>query len=63
MRRIFLGVVCGVGNQIGVGKESGTCLKIECKCERPFLDVYMVKDKDGQEYAMKIHRLATLSHS
>ena len=34
-------VVASVGNQIGVGKES---------------DIYIVADKDGEEYALKIHR-------
>jgi len=39
-------VVASVGNQIGVGKES---------------DIYIVADKDGEEYALKIHRLGRTS--
>lgn len=39
-------VVASVGNQIGVGKES---------------DIYIVADNDGEEYALKIHRLGRTS--
>jgi RIO kinase 2 len=35
-------VISGVGNQIGVGKES---------------DIYIVADDDEMQYAMKLHRL------
>lgn len=52
-----------VGNQIGVGKESGMCfhlfsLVIVSKLD---LDIYIVADAEGNEMVLKLHRWALLS--
>lgn len=61
-------VIYSVGNQIGVGKESGylylpsfslSCLPLSSSFLSVlllFLDIYIVADESGKEYALKIHR-------
>lgn len=61
------GVLHSVGNQIGVGKESGgvgghviqscnqTTSTESLFCLFP-ADIYIVADSGGQQYAMKLHR-------
>ena len=49
-----------IGNQIGVGKESGLMLELFfCLVELriySFLDIYMVADGEGKEMVLKLHR-------
>ena len=52
-------VVCSVGNQIGVGKESGFFIShLAIKIYYFFLktDLYIVADASGCQYALKLHR-------
>ena len=61
------GVLHSVGNQIGVGKESGGLRgHVIQSCDQPtsteslsvcvLADIYIVADSEGQQYAMKLHR-------
>jgi RIO kinase 2 len=47
-----------VGNQIGVGKESGETFDCSCFAIISHLeeDIYVVADTEGQEMALKVHR-------
>ena len=56
-------VVYSVGNQIGVGKESGlftscvyVCLSINFVICSLKTDLYVVADASGYQYALKLHR-------
>ena len=61
------GSVFSVGNQIGVGKESGkSCIvnKINPKNlqkENSGIDIYLVADEEGNQNVLKIHRLGRIS--
>ena len=46
-----------VGNQIGVGKESGgRQMVLSCPCTHDPLDIYIVADSKGNEMVLKLHR-------
>jgi RIO kinase 2 len=48
-----------VGNQIGVGKESGqsiSCLDMLCFLSEEKKDIYIVADAEGNEMVLKLHR-------
>jgi RIO-like serine/threonine protein kinase len=52
--------VYSIGNQIGVGKESGLfvfCL-IPGHANSPLQDIYIVADAEGHEMVLKLHRYA-----
>ncbi len=52
--------IYSVGNQIGVGKESGTSTSAESWFVRVLIDIvtdiYIVADKDSNELVLKLHR-------
>jgi RIO kinase 2 len=50
--------VYSVGNQIGVGKESGAVHSnsIAGHPDISFLDIYIVADAEGREMVLKLHR-------
>jgi RIO kinase 2 len=50
-----------VGNQIGVGKESGEAFDLSQVAIIPHMkeDIYVVADAEGQEMVLKIHRYDT----
>ena len=56
--------VYSIGNQIGVGKESGTVLLCCLNTRSSFLiprlqkDIYIVADAEGHEMVLKLHRFA-----
>ena len=60
------GVLHSVGNQIGVGKESGGVRgHVIQLCDQTtsteslsvvLADIYIVADSEGRQYAMKLHR-------
>ncbi len=58
-------VVSSVGNQIGVGKESGNFnvifINIIFYSFTLFLDVYIVANEKGEQMCMKLHRLGRTS--
>jgi len=50
-------VVHSIGNQIGVGKESGTATHLlKFLLLIPFLDIYIVANAEGKEMVLKLHR-------
>lgn len=52
--------MCSVGNQIGVGKESGVfdnTIPFDREAERNLVDIYVVADSEGNEMVLKLHRL------
>ena len=50
--------VYSVGNQIGVGKESGLFFSLSDKgrSDAPPQDIYIVADAEGHEMVLKLHR-------
>jgi len=48
-----------VGNQIGVGKESGECFLSHWQLpiiKPSYIDIYIVADAEGKEMVLKLHR-------
>jgi RIO-like serine/threonine protein kinase len=54
-----------VGNQIGVGKESGTHLfpAVSSLISTNIRDIYIVADAEGKEMVLKLHRFVISSAS
>lgn len=55
--------LASVGNQIGVGKESGMPFRrayVVVYSDDAHLDIYVVADGEGKEMVLKIHRYADL---
>ena len=56
--------IYSVGNQIGVGKESGKQYVLNCRSHlssmRP-VDIYVVADGDGNQMVLKLHRYACIT--
>ncbi|KAJ3550563.1 hypothetical protein NM688_g5047 [Phlebia brevispora] len=53
-----------VGNQIGVGKESGTAITpliVDASPDTLHQDIYIVADSEGKEMVLKLHRLGRIS--
>jgi RIO kinase 2 len=50
------GSIHSVGNQVGVGKESGWHISAVTVCSDRGADIYVVADDSGQQMVLKLHR-------